>query len=69
MEKLRVCITVGNVIRRPLARSGVSAHFISLSLLRHGRQDDKLTVYTASWEGHKLWASEFSSGATRVNGL
>lgn len=60
---------VSNVIRSPLARPGLSACFISVRLLRHGRQDDKLTAYTASWERCKLQASEFSAGATRVNGL
>lgn len=41
-----------------MARPGLSACFISLNLLRHGRQDDKLTASTASWEGCKLQASE-----------
>lgn len=59
---------VDNVIRRPLARPGLCLLYFSKPF-RHGRQDDKLTAYRASWEGCKLWASEFSSGATRMKGL
>lgn len=59
---------VGNVIRRPLARPGLCLFYFS-EPFKAWKQDDKLTAYTASWEACKLQASEFSSGATRVNGL
>lgn len=62
--------TVGNVIKRTFGYTrSVSVHFISLNILRHGRHYDKLTAYTASWEGCKLVASEFSSGATKLRGF
>lgn len=62
--------TVANVIKGAFGYTrSVSVHFISLNLLRHGRQDDKQTAYTASWEGCKLVASESSSGATKLKGF
>lgn len=60
MMKTRI---VGNVIRRPLARSGFCLFYFSEPFKAWK------AAYTASWEGCKLQASEFSSGATRVNGL
>lgn len=57
--------TVGNVIWL----HQVCVCFISLNFWRHGRQDDKQTAYTSSWEGCKLVASEFSSGATKLKGF